>query len=331
MSESDLRLTLACWDHDRVQALLDRRVEVRGCTLDCHTLPTSTLFPLAVGEARFDVTEMSLSSYLMQVSTNTCAYTAIPVFLSRAFRHGGFFVRADADIQTPLDLEGKTVGVPEYQMTAALWMRGILADEYGVDLSRLRYRTGALNGGTRKERLPLDLPPTFEVEPVGDGENLNDLLLDGQLDAILAPNPPRAHLEGDSKIRRLFEDYQQREREYHRKTGFFPIMHVVGVRTSLIKANSWLPERLLEAFTEARDLGMKRLEEVWLGSANRLSLPWLYADLETTRAVMGPDYWSYGIDANRAELAWLCEQSFAQHLAARRLTVEELFHPSVQA
>ena len=329
MSDPNRHLSLACWDYDRAQALLDGRIEVPGCNLECQAMPPSTLFPLAVGEARFDVTEMSLSSYLMQVSTETCAYTAIPVFLSRAFRHGGIFIRADAGIREPTDLEGHAVGVPEYQMTAALWMRGILSDEYGVDISRLIYRTGVLDGGARTERLPLDLPPEFDVQPISEGSNLNDLLLGGEIDAILAPKPPRAHLEGDPRVRRLFENYEEHERAYYRNTGFFPIMHLVGIRTSLLEEHPWLAERLLNAFTAARDLAMKRLEEVCLGSANRLSLPWLHADFEETRALMGPNYWPYGVPANRAELEWLCKQSFAQHLAARPLAVEELFHPSV--
>lgn len=329
MSDPNLHLSLACWDYDRTQAILDGRVDVPGCTLDCQALPTSTLFPLAVDEARFDVTEMSLSSYVMQVAAGTSAYTAIPVFLSRAFRHGGVFIRADAGIETPTDLEGRAVGIPEYQMTAALWMRGLLADEYGVDLSRLRYRTGALDGGVRSERLPLALPPEFDVQPIPEDANLNDLLLGGDIDAILAPKPPRAHQEGDKRIRRLFGDFKAQEQAYYRKTGFFPIMHLVGIRTSLLDAYPWLAERLLDAFTEARDLALKRLDEISLGGANRLSLPWLLSDLEEMRAVMGPDYWSYGVATNRAELEWVCKQSHAQHLATRQPAVEELFHPSV--
>ena len=329
MSDPNQHLSLACWDYDRVQSLLDGGIEVPGCSLECHALPPSTLFPLAVGEARFDVTEMSLSSYLMQVSTDTCAYTAIPVFLSRAFRHGGIFIRSDAGIEKPTDLEGRAVGVPEYQMTAALWMRGILADEYGVDISRLMYRTGPLEGGVRRERLPLDLPSAFDVQPIAEGNNLSDLLLGGEIDAVLSPKPLSAYLQGNPRVRLLFGDFKEQERNYYRNTGFFPIMHLVGIRTSLLEKHPWLAERLLDAFTAARDLAMERLEEVSLGSANRLSLPWLHADFEETLSVMGPGYWSYGVAANRAELEWVCRQSYAQHLAVRPLVVEELFHPSV--
>ncbi len=325
MSKSPLKLTLACWDHDRAQAILDGAIGIEGCELACQALPTTTLFPLAVEEARFDITEMSLSSYIMQVSNGTSAYTAIPVFLSRAFRHSGFYVRTGAGIKTPKDLEGRTVGVPEYQMTAALWMRGILASEYGVDLSKISYRTGGLDGGVRVERLPLDLPPGFVVQPMNEGENLNDLLLDGELDALFAPKVPRAFLGGDERIERLFPDFATVERAYYKKTGFFPVMHAVGIRTTLLNENPWLAQATFDAFVAARDVALKRLKDVWLGSANRLSLPWLHETMEMTRATMGADYWPYGLESNRAEIDWMCQQSVDQYLAKQRLKPEDLF------
>ncbi|MHA1527542.1 MAG: 4,5-dihydroxyphthalate decarboxylase [Alphaproteobacteria bacterium] len=324
-----LKVSLATWDHDRVAALHDGRAGVAGVEIDAHILPTSQLFPIAVQEARFDVTELSVSSYLLQVSRGTSAYTAIPAFVSRAFRHNGYFARAVSGIISPSGLAGRTVGVPEYQMTAALWMRGILADEYGVDLASIRWRTGALDQGVRRERLELDLPPGMVVEPIAEGETLQDLLLAGSIDGLLAPKPPAAFLDGDPAIRRLVPDYEQVERDYHRRTGFFPIMHLIAVRKSLAAEHPWLPRALLDAFTAARDIALTRLREVWLGSANRLSLPWLGASMERTLETMGADYWPYGLKANRDELAAICRYSRAQYLAARDLTPEELFDPTV--
>lgn len=325
MPDTPLKLTLACWDHDRAQALLEGQVAVQDVELTCHALPTTTLFPLAVEQAKFDITEMSLSSYIMQVSTGTSAYTAIPVFLSRAFRHSGFYVRSGAGITSPRDLEGRTVGVPEYQMTAALWMRGILASEYGVDLSTISYRTGGLDGGVRVERLPLDLPPGFVVQPMNQSENLNDLLLDGKIDALFAPKVPRSFLQKDPRIERLFPDFATVEQAYYKKTGFFPVMHTVGIRTTLLDAHPWLAKAVFDAFVAARDIALRRLQDVWLGSANRLSLPWLHQTMETTRDLMGDGYWPYGLDANRAEIDWMCQQSVDQYLAKRRLQPEDLF------
>ncbi len=324
-------ITLATWDHDRTAALHDGRVTVPGVRLDCTVAPTARLFPLAAQEARYDVTEMSLSSHILQVSRGEGAYVAIPAFLSRAFRHGGFFARAGSGIETPAGLAHRTVGVPEYQMTAALWMRGILSDEYGVDASTIRWRTGALDQGVRRERLTLDLPPGLSVEPIAEGETLQDLLLDGRIEGLLAPKPPVAFLSGDPRLVRLIPDYEAAERDWHCRTGFFPIMHVVGVRRTLAEAHPWLPQALMTAFAEARDLAVARLRDVWLGSANRLTLPWLGASLERTLEAMGPDYWSYGFASNAAELAAICRYSHEQHLSARPVAPEELFHPATLA
>lgn len=324
-----LDVSLATWDHDRVMALHEGRVTVPGVDLACTILPTSKLFPLAVQEARFDVTELSLSSYLLQVSRGTCAYTAIPAFVSRAFRHSGFFARTDAGLTGPADLAGRRVGVPEYQMTAALWMRGLLRDTYGVDSDGIHWRTGALEEGVRRERLDLALPKGMIVEPIQDGQTLVDLLLDGDIDGLLAPKPPTLFLEGDKRLVRLIPDFERAEQDYYRQTGFFPIMHLIAIRKTLADAHPWLAKAMLDAFTEARDLAVARIEAIWPGNANRLSIPWLLASMERTKRIMGPDYWSYGFTANHAEIEAACRYSSEQHLAAREVTPEELFHPTV--
>ena len=320
-----MKLTLATWDHDRCMPLHDGRVSVPGVDFESHILPTGKLFPIAVQEARFDITELSISSYILQVSRGESAYTAIPAFISRAFRHNGFFARAGSGVKTLADLAGKRVGVPEYQMTAALWMRGLLSDEYGVDPADIHWRTGALDNGVRHERLSLDLPDGMVVEPIKDGETLQELLLCGDIDALLAPNPPKAFLDGNPKIVRLVKDFGSVERAYHQKTGFFPIMHLVAVRKSLVEDHPDLPVVLLRAFTEARDMALQDLRDVWLGSANRLSLPWLNEAMENTIAAMGPSYWPYGFAQNRKELETACRYSIEQYLAARLVAPEELF------
>lgn len=324
-----LELSFATWDHDRVMALHDGRVSVPGLRLNRTIEPTAKLFPLAVGAAPYDVTEMSISSYVLQVSRGEGAYTAIPAFVSRAFRHAGFFARKGSGIKTPADFKGRAIGVPEYQMTAALWMRGVLADEYGVAANDVTWRTGALDAGIRRERLDLDLPDGMVVRPIADGETLQDLLLNGEIDGLLAPKPPAAFLEGDDRLERLFPDFEAAERAYHAKTGFFPIMHLIGLRKTLVERYPDLPMQLYQAFVEARDLALDRLRKVWLGNANRLSLPWLGASMERTVATMGADYWPYGFRANRAELDAVCRYSSEQYLAARRVAPEELFCPQM--
>ncbi|GLQ36449.1 4,5-dihydroxyphthalate decarboxylase [Rhizobium albus] len=323
------KITVACFDHDRVMPVMDGRVPVKGFEIEPHVLPTSKLFPLAVQEARFDVTELSLSSHILQVARGEGAYVAIPAFISRAFRHNGFFRRTDSGIETPADLKGRRVGVPEYQMTAALWMRGILKDQYGVEATDIEWHTGALDAGVRHERLQLTPPPNLKITPISEGETLQSLLLDGQIDALLAPNPPKAFAEGDPRIERIFPDFERVEQDYNGETGFFPIMHVVAVRRTLAEKCPELPMALYEAFSTARDLALKRLEEIWLGSANRLSLPWLNASMERLRATMGRDYYAYGFKGAEREVEAMCRYSVEQYLAPRRVEAAELFHPSL--
>ncbi len=323
------RISIACWDHDRVMAVLDGTVVIPGWETEIHVLPTTQLFPIAVQEARFDVTELSLSSHILQVSRGNAAYTAIPAFVSRAFRHNGFYRRAGSGIRTLADLAGRRVGVPEYQMTAALWMRGLLKDEYGVDVTDIAWRTGALDQGIRRERLALDPPESLSIVPIADGETLQQLLLEGELDALLAPSPPKAFLAGDRRIERIIDDFEAAERDYHERTGFFPIMHIIAVRTKLVDENPQLPRLLFDAFTTARDLALNRLREIWLGSANRLSLPWFNAAMERTLRTMGPEYWSYGFQSARPELLAACRYSQEQHLSGSAVTPEQLFHHSL--
>ncbi|MFP4153309.1 MAG: ABC transporter substrate-binding protein [Alkalispirochaeta sp.] len=324
-----LNLTFASWDHDRAMPLHTGEVVVPGVELESHILPTSKLFPIAVQEARFDLTELSVSSYVLQLSRGESAYTAVPVFFSRAFRHNGFFTRPDTGIRDLRDLAGRVVGVPEYQMTAALWMRGILADEYGVTPEQIRWRTGALDQGVRRERLALNLPDEIEVVPIDEETNLQQLLLGGAIDAIMSPKPPALFDEGDPRIVRVVDDFETVEQEYYARTGFFPIMHVLAVRKTIAEGNPWLPQALYDAAVTARDIAMKRIRDVSLGGANRLTLPWLRANLEATINAMGEDYWSYGFSRNRTELETICRYSQEQHLSARRLRADELFHPSV--
>ncbi|WP_102109331.1 ABC transporter substrate-binding protein [Oceaniglobus roseus] len=326
-----LSLTFATWDHDRTMALHEGRVKVPGLELRSVLQPTSKLFPLAVSTAPYDITEMSISSYILQCARGIGDYVAIPAFVSRAFRHSGFFARQGAGIQSPRDFKGKRIGVPEYQMTAALWMRGILADDYGVAAEDIHWRTGALDEGIRRERLELALPPGMTVEPIEDGETLEQLLLAGKIDGLLAPKPPKAFLNGDTRLVRLFPDFETTEQGYHRRTGFFPIMHLIGLRRSLAEEHPWLAEALYHALVESRDLALKRLRDTWLGNANRLSLPWLNASMERTLAHLGPDFWSYGFTANRAELAAVCRYSVQQHLAPSLVEPESLFPPALLA
>lgn len=324
---ADRALTLACWDYDRTRALIDGNVRVAGYRIEATVLPPSEIFARVFAEAAFDVSELSLSSYLIQASRRECAYVAIPVFVSRAFRHGGIYVGSESGIEDPKDLEGRLVGVPEYQMTMALWARGILQDEYGVDFRTIHWRTGGNNKPGRKERIALELPGDLDVAPIPETRTLNELLVAGDLDAVIAPTPPDAFTAGEPTVRRLIADPRAAEREYFRKTGLFPIMHVIGVRRPLADGHPGLAAALFRAFVEARDLAIRELDFTAEASANRLSIPWFAAEWGATRRLMGAGVWSYGVPANRNELETVCRYSHEQSLSRDRLSVEDLFPP----
>jgi 4,5-dihydroxyphthalate decarboxylase len=321
------KLTLACWDYDRTRALLEGRVGVAGWRIDAKAQPPEETFPRAVADAPFDVSELSLSSYLMQVSRGEGAYIAIPAFVSRAFHHGAIYVRTKRGIETPKDLEGRLVGVPEYQMTMALWVRGILGDEYGVDFRKIRYRTGGANKPGRKERLALELPEDMDVAPIPEGSTLNELLLAGELDAVIAPTPPDGFTAGDKAVRRLFTDPAAEEWAYYARTSLFPIMHVIGVRRTLADEHPGLAADLFRAFVEARNLAMREHDLTARSSANRMMLPWFADQWEATKVLMGDDFWPYGVAENRAELEAVCRYSHEQNLGRKRLSVGALFAP----
>lgn len=325
-----LTLTVACAPYDRVRALFDGRVRIPDVRLVQVPIHSEQSFPRAFSRAEFDVSELSLSSQLVQVSRGEAAYAALPVFLSRAFRHGCIYLRRDAGIASAKDLEGRRVGIPEYQMTLGLWLRGILADDHGVDVNGIAWRTAGTNAAGRKERLPLELPPGMDVRPLPEGANLNDTLLAGEIDAILSPTEPRAFAAGDPRILRLFPDPRAAAMDYHRRTGFHPIMHVLGIRQDILARAPWLAPRLQAAFTEAKQLALAEIEADLRHSSLTQMLPFRAEEWAATKALLGPDPWTYGVAANRAELAAICRWSHDQHLSRRPLTVAEIFAPGVE-
>ncbi len=317
-----LPLTIATWDYDRTSRLMNGEVPIEGCEPNFLNLPVEETFFRALRGAEFDVAELSMSSYTMLLSKGASPYVALPVFLSRAFRHSAIYVRADSDIKTPQDLVGRQVGVPEYQLTAPVWVRGILEDEYGVRPRDIRWRTGGVETPGRHEKVDLSLPAEIDLQPIAEGRTLNEMLLSGEIDALVAPRAPSAfHLPG-RPVKRLFEDFRSVERAYFAKTGIFPIMHVVGVRRSLVEANPWLPMSLLKAFTRAKDLALAELGEV---AALKISLPWAPAEHEQTVAAMGDDFWSYGVGPNEKVLDTFLRYHHEQGLSKRRVTVDEMF------
>lgn len=322
-----LTLTFATYSYDRMRPILDGRVPVEGCRIAPVVLTSEELFPRVVQRAEFDVCEMSMSSYLMQVAQGSAQYTAVPAFASRAFRHDCIYVNAGSGIAEPKDLEGKRVGVPEYQATMCMWVRGMLQDDYGADFRTFKYRTGGINVAGRKERLPLKLPAEIDVQPVAEGETLNGMLAEGELDAVIAPQMLTSFAEGDERVRRLFADPAAAAKTWHEKTGFFPIMHVMGIRTALLEQHPGLAGRVYAALVAARDMAYGELQQMAEYGSSTLMLPFFAAGLAETRALMGGNWWSYGAEQNRAELETMFRYSHEQYLSGRLLTLEEAFAP----
>ena len=320
----DLALTLACWNYDRTRALFDGRVRPDGIDLTCLDLPVEETFFRMLRHHEFDVAEMSLSSYVVSLFADDPPFVAIPVFPSRFFRHSCIYVNAAAGIARPDDLVGRTVGTPEYQMTAPVWIRGILADAYGVPVDSVSYVTGGLEEPGRQEKLALHLPPGIHVRAIGPEQTLSAMLAAGEIDALHTARAPSSFLAGDGRVRRLFEDFPAVEREYFRRTRIFPIMHTVVIRRQIYRRHPWIAQSLVKAFTAAQRAAYDDLAQT---AALKIMLPWLTAHVEETRREMGSDFWPYGLARNTEALATFLRYSHEQGLSPRRLTPEELFAP----
>ena len=320
-----LALTVAAVPYDRVRPLMDGRVEIEGCDPSFFPMEPEELFHRAYTTQDFDVTEISSSSHILTTARGEAPYIAIPVPLVRIFRHGSIYIRTDRGIERPEDLRGKTVGVPEYQMTNALWVRGLLADEYGVKAEDIRWRNGGLLEPGRTERTPITLPDAIELKPVPQGTTLSSELERGGLDALIAPRPPLGFPQS-KKIGYLFRDIRAAEEAYYKKTRLFPIMHLVGIRRTLAEKHPWLPVSVFKAFSAAREAARVELQQV--AALHPMNLPWIVEDLARVEAAMGPDFGRYGLADIRKELDAMLRWSIEQGLSRRAPRLDELFAPS---
>ena len=322
---SKLSVTVACEHYDRVQAIRDGHVEIAGCTVNFLELPPEELFFRAYRHREFDISEISMSSYLLGLSRGDTPYFAIPVFLSRLFRHSAIYVRTDRGIRRPEDLRGKKVGVPEYQVTAALWARALLDGEYGVTPADFEWLRGGLHEPGRIEKVSLNLPPEIRISAIDETQTLDGMFRRGEIDAMISPRAPRCFLERDPNIGLIFPDYRKAEEAYYLKTRIFPIMHVVGIRRDLVDKHPWLANSVYEAFVRAKKRALELLDDV---AALKVTLPWLPAYLDETKAVMGDDYWPYGVKENLPTLNAMVYFAHRHGTTDRLLRVEELFIPS---
>lgn len=323
-------MTLACGDYDRTRRLADGTVRPEGLALTVLQMPVEEIFFRMVRFGEFDAAEMSLSSYLLSLDDDARGkFVAIPVFPSRAFRHSAIYVHAGAGIERPEDLAGRTVGVPEYQVTAAVWIRGIMAEHHGVPVESVHYRTGGLHDPGRVEKITLNLPATVSITPIGADQTLSQMLADGEIDALYSPRAPISFTRAGGQVVRLFADARGAECDYYRQTGIFPIMHVIAIDRELYERHRWVARSLQKAFEHARAEVSASIDDV---TALRYMLPWLAEEVADTRAVMGSDYWTYGLTAaNAITVDTLARYSFEQHLARRLFRAEEIFAPETLA
>src|SRR5579863_9326377 len=322
----DVPITIACGNYDRTRAIRDGRVKVEGCDVTYLPMYPEEIFHRAFKFQEFDVSEISFSSYIRTVSAGTAGYIGVPAFVSRIFRHSGIYVRKGAGIEKPEDLRGKRIGVPEYQITAVVWMRGMMQHEYGVKPSEIHWRSGGQEQAGREERTPLKPIPGLDLKAIPHDKTLVGMLRDGELDAIFTARPPSSFLSGEPHIARLFPDTRAAEVAYFKKTGLFPIMHLIGIRKTLLARYPWLATSLYKAFCEAKALAMTDLRDV---NALMVTLPFLEAETLDTMAIMGSDFWRYGVHENKGEIDALTGYAFEQGLVDRKLAPQELFAPSV--
>ena len=318
----DVPITVASGDYDRTRALREGAVGIKGCAVTYSTVEANALFIRNLKNQEFDVSEMSFSTYITLKARNAHHYTAVPVFLSRAFRHSAIFVRTDR-IASPADLKGKRVGTPEYLTTMLVWMRGLLSDEYGIAPSDLRWRLGGMEQPSSKTTTP-DPVAGVEIENIPADKALAGMLADGELDALFTARPPSCFLKGAPNVGRLFADTRAVEQAYYKKIGVYPLMHAVGIRNSLVEQHPWMARAVFDAFLKAKEMAIADLQKL---AAFSVTLPWVEAEYRATQAVLGKDIWPYGLEENRKAIETLCRYLHEQGFTPRRMQIEELFAP----
>jgi len=317
-----MRLTLACWDYDRTRALMDGSVAPEGIELVYLNQPVEETFFRMMRYREFDCSEMSLSSYVASLQGNDPPFVAIPVFPSRFFRHSCIFVSAKSGIRQPSELKGRRVGVPEYQMTAPVWIRGILSDDHGVNVTDVEHFSGGEEEPGRDEKLKLNLPSTIRLKAIPSDKTLSRMLADGELDALVTARAPSTFHKEPDKVRRLFPNYVEVEKEYYRRTKIFPTMHTIVIRRDVYAANPWVAQSLTKAFTAAKAKAYALYDQT---AALPAMVPWLTAELEEARREMGADWWPYGLEPNRRVLETFLRYHHEQGLSKRLFKPEELF------
>lgn len=311
--------------YDRMVPLAIGEVQAPGLNVNfIEVQHPRDIFDRMIANREFDASELSASEYITRHVSGDRSFVAIPVFASRAFRHSFICINTNK-VKEPKDLNGKRIGVQLYTMTAAVWIRGVLQHEYGVDLSTIHWVEGKMEGPGSHGK-PGSLPPLAPVKITQNSnphKSLSDLLEDGEIDATIGADIP-ACLGKAPHIRRLFSDFKQVERDYYKRTGVFPIMHLVALRREYYEANRFVASSLWNALNDSKELARKRMESL---GALRYMLPWLGQDLDEIKETFGGDCWPYGLEENRKTLEALVQYLHEQKMIERTVPIEELFVP----
>lgn len=322
-----LSLTCAISEYDHVRDLASGRVRAEGIDLSILNMPVEEVFFRALRFREFDVCEMSMGRYAALVSQGDCPFVAIPVFPSRMFRHSSLYVRRDGTVREPGDLKGKRIGIPEWAQTAGIYTRGMLADQFDVALGDVEWVQAGIHEAGREEEVVVRPPAGVSLTRAAD-RTLDDMLLSGELDAVLSAHPPHCFENGDARVRRLFEDFMSVGQRYWQDTGVFPIMHTILLDRRLYEKYRWIATNLFEAFTTAKERSIARLRDV---TAARCPVPWLFEYVRRTVETFGDDYWPYGIEGNRNTLLTFLKYAYQQGITKDQLAPDELFAPEVRA
>ena len=321
---SKLKLSIAIGNYDRVRALFDGSVQIDGVEPIFMLLPPEEIFFRAFRTQDFDICELSMSSFTVKTALGDRPYVGVPAFVSRAFRHNSIYVRTDR-IKSPADLKGKRVGLPEYQLTACVWARAILEDDHGVKPSDVIWIRGGIDDPSRLEKITIELPSGVRLENAPEGKTISQMLEAGEIDAFIAPRVPRLGGKSNPNVGWLFRDPVAAGKDYYRRTGIFPIMHVTGVRRRLVEEHPWLPAAVLKAFEQAKAKCLEELEDT---ATSKCTLPFVDEQLKAARELMGHDFWSYGLASNRKVLETFLRRHHDEGLSPRLVRPEEMFHPS---
>ena len=330
-SSKGLPLSMAGYKYDRTKALIDGRVKIEGCDIHFQESGIGDINThVFSGPQTLDVTEIGLHPFMLAYANDGFRdYSLLPIFPLRLFRHKSVFIRTDRGINKPQDLRGKKIATAGYSSTSLTWIRGIFEEEYGLKPEDIEWiissKDSSAKDAGKVSKKENTFPEGVSVSMGPSGKDESDLLESGEVDALFHAGEPRAYIEGHPKVGRLFPDYRSIEREYFSKTGFFPIMHAVAIKKSLVKENPWLIDAVFKAYSQSKQKTYDYMAKAaWL----RDSLPWFGQEFEETRALMGNNYYSYGIEPNRKTLEALFRYSHQQGLCNRKLTVEELFEPA---